>query len=72
MCRTSIIHEACEAGARDGRTFVLTNDLEFVCEIFSRQFPNESARDAYKCNFLAEAGNRLSPANELGKRFVCA
>jgi len=72
MCRTSMIHEACEAGARDGRNFILGSDFEFVASVFARQFEDESCRAAYKCNFLTEAGNRISPANGLGKRFVCA
>lgn len=54
------IHEACEAGARDGSNFDLS-DYEFVMRIFSRQFEDE-AREAYESNFLAAVGNRLNPA----------
>jgi hypothetical protein len=46
------------------------NDCESVAEIFSRQFQDEDARAAYRSNFLAEMGNRISPANSLPLRFA--
>lgn len=65
MCKMNMLHVACKAGSEDGRNFALTNDVELVAEIFSRQFFEPDVRDAYKANFLAEMGNRLSPVNDI-------
>ena len=65
MCKINMLHVACKAGSEDGRNFALTNDVELVAEIFSRQFFEPDVRDAYKANFLAEMGNRLSPVNDI-------
>ncbi len=70
MCRINFIHEACEAGARDGRVFPLESCSEETARIFSRQYENEDARAAYLSGFLTEAGARLSPVNDV--RFACA
>ena len=70
MCKMNILHVASRAGSEDGRNFALMNDCESVAEIFSRQFQDEDARAAYRSNFLAEMGNRISPANSLPLRFA--
>ena len=54
------IHEACQAGTRDGMNFPL-NDYEFTMNVFSRQFEDD-ARDAYKCSFLSAIGDRMNLA----------
>ena len=61
MCKVSILHLVCEQGSEDGRNFALTNDVELIAEIFSRQFFEPEHRAAYKSNFISEMGNRLSP-----------
>ena len=68
MCKVNMLHVACKAGSEDGRNFALTNDVELIAEIFSRQFFEPDVRDAYKANFLAEMGNRLSPVNGVPMR----
>lgn len=65
MCKINMLHVACKAGSEDGRNFALTSDVELIAEIFSRQFFEPDVRDAYKANFLAEMGNRLSPVNDI-------
>ncbi len=70
MCKMNIIHVASQTGSEDGRNFALMNDCETIAEIFSRQFVDESARAAYKCNFLAEIGKRVSPANNLPVQYA--
>ncbi len=69
MCKMNILHVACKVGSEDGRNFP-TNDYEFVMNVFARQFEDERARAAYCCNFLAEMGKRISPANILPVRFA--
>lgn len=69
MCKINIIHVASQTGSEDGRNFALMNDCETIAEIFSRQFTSESARAAYRSNFLAEIGKRISPANNLPMQF---
>jgi len=63
MCRIGFIHEACQAGARDGRNFPIESCSEGIARIFSRQYEDEDARAAYLSGFLMEAGARLSPVN---------
>ena len=73
MCKTSIIHDACQTGARDGRNFPLENCRDEVIRIFARQYVDERARAAYCSNFLMEVGRRISPVNDVPmRRFVCA
>lgn len=60
MCKINAIHEACKAGARDGKCFPL-NDFDLTMKMFASQFADENAQAAYCSNFLAEIGRRLSP-----------
>lgn len=64
------IHAACKAGERDGRNFLLTENLESAMELFAKQFESEDARTAYRSNFLASLGERMNPSRVM--RFVCS